>query len=116
MTARFIAGVLGLVFLAGCTSIPRDPLRVDGSTPAAFEASWSKLVSALNAEQQNQLNTAVLLIGATKQHDVGFQGSPVISPETLRSELNGKTYEDIIQAGAATGAKIQSVSHRGGRT
>jgi hypothetical protein len=73
-------------------------------------------VSALNAEQQNQLNTAVLLIGATKQHDVGFQGAPVISPETLRSELNGKTYEDIIQAGAATGAKIQSVSHRGGST
>jgi hypothetical protein len=64
------------VCLEGCTAVPKSVPRIDGSTPAAFEASWNSLVKTLNSEQQNKLNTAILLIGATKLHDSGFKGRP----------------------------------------
>ena len=35
-------------------------------------------------------------------------------PETLRSDLNGMTYDEIIKAGAATGTTIVGVEHHGG--
>jgi hypothetical protein len=112
MKARSFALSL-LLALAGCTTIPTSAPRIDGSTPAAFEASWRALVTTLNSEQQAKLNTAILLIGATKFHDSGFKEPTSFGPETLRSELDGKTYEEIIKAAAATGTTISNVSHHG---
>jgi hypothetical protein len=113
MKARAFALSFLLVALAGCTTIPTSAPRIDGSTPAAFETSRRALVTALNSEQQAKLNTAILLIGATKVHDSGFNEPTSFGPETLRRELDGKTYEEIIKAAAATGATISNVSHRG---
>jgi hypothetical protein len=100
-----------LVVLGGCTTLPMSSLKVDGSTPAAFEASWNALIATLDSGQKAKLDTAILLIGATKVHDSGFKEPTSFGPETLRSELDGKTYEQIIRAAAATGTTLESVSH-----
>ena len=114
-THRFTA-VLLLVALAGCTTTRTTAVRIDGSSPAAFEASWKALVATLNQEQQAKLNTAVFLIGATKLHNSGFKEPSSFGPETLRTELDGKTYDEIIKSGADTGTKIIGVEHHGGAT
>ena len=114
-THRFTA-VLLLLALAGCTTTRTTTVRIDGSSPAAFEASWKTLVATLNQEQQAKLNTAVFLIGANKLHNSGYKEGDSFGPETLRTELDGKTYDEIIKAGAATGAIIIRVEHHGGAT
>jgi hypothetical protein len=125
MTTRRLAALLLLIMLTGCATTPRaTPVRIDGSSPAAFDASWNALVATLNQEQQAKLNTAVLLIGATKSFNARKQAGDLtgpgpddtFGPETLRSDLDGKTYDEIIKAGAATGAKITGVEHHGGGT
>jgi hypothetical protein len=104
-----------LLALAGCTTTnaPTATPRIDGSSPAAFQASYETLVATLNSEQPAKLNTAIFLIGATK-----FRDSEVkeFGPETLRKDLDGKTYDEIIKAGAATGARIGGIEHQGSAT
>jgi len=114
-THRFTA-VLLLLALAGCTTTRTTAVRIDGSSPAAFEASWKALVATLNQDQQAKLNTAVFLIGATKLHNSGYKEGDSFGPETISAELDGKTYDEIIKAGAATGTKIIGVEHHGGGT
>ena len=123
MKTHCFAALLLLVTLAGCATTPRaTPVRIDGSSPAAYQASWKAMEATLNKEQQAKLNTAVLLIGATESlHAQMHGGEPIdtietFAPETLRSDLDGKTYDEIIKAGAATGAKITGVEHHGGGT
>jgi hypothetical protein len=111
MTPRSLVPSLVLVLVAACATVPQQPLRVDGSTPEAFRASWSRLVASLSSDQQAQLNTAVLLIGATKQRDSGFKDAAGFSPETLRLDLDGKTYADIVAAAKATGARVTGIEH-----
>jgi hypothetical protein len=114
-THRFTAVWL-LLALAGCTTTRTTAVRIDGSSPAAFEASWKALVSTLNQEQQAKLNTAVFLIGTSKLHYSGYKDGDSFAPETLRTELDGKTCDEIIKAGAATGTKVIGVEHHGGAT
>ena len=115
-THRFTA-VLLLLALAGCTTTRTTAVRIDGSSPAAFEASWKSLVATLDPEQQAKLNTAIVQIGATKSLNERMkEPTSSFGPETLRTELDGKTYDEIIKAGAATGTKIIGVEHHGGAT
>jgi hypothetical protein len=74
--------------------------------------SWSRLNASLSSYQQAQLNTAILILGATKLHDAGYKGPPSFGPETLRADLDGKSFDDILAAAKATGAKV-SVGPRG---
>jgi hypothetical protein len=111
MTARILVRSLLLAALVSCTTVPTKPPRIDASTPAAFDASWRALVATLNSEQETRLNTAILLIGATKFHNAGMTEPHSFGPETLRSELDGKTYEEILKAAAATGTTIGGVRH-----
>jgi len=120
MTTRRCAALLLLVTLAACATTPRaTAVRIDGSSPAAFDASWKALIATLDSEQMAKLNTAVLLIGATKSFNARMQGGEPIDtivPETVRSELDGKTYDEIIKAAAATGTTIKGVEHHRGAT
>ena len=116
MSARIPAFLVILTALAACATLMPQPLRIDGTTPAAFQASWTKLVSTLTAQEQTQLDTAVLLIGATKHHDSGFAGPSSFGAETLRTDLNGKTFAEIIAAAKATGARVTGVSHHATQT
>ena len=116
MRTHHVTAVLLLLALAGCTTTRTTAVRINGSSPAAFEASWKALVATLNQEQQAKLNIAVFLIGTTKLHNSGYKEGDSFGPETLRTELDGKTYDEIIKAGAATGTKIIGVEHHGGAT
>jgi len=111
MTFRRLALSMLLVLILGCASTPQQPLRIDGSTPEAFRSSYSSLYSSLSASQQAQLNSAILLLGATKLHDPAYQGQSTFGPETLRTELNGKTFDQIIAAAKATGTTFSVVHH-----
>jgi len=96
--------------LAGCASTPSGPVRIDGSSPEACQRSWKKLESSLNSQQRQQLDIALLLIGSTKQLRLGaLTTSPGISPETIREEIDGKDFEEIIALGKATGTRITDV-------
>jgi hypothetical protein len=105
--------ILSFVFItvfAGCASTPSGPVRIDGSSPQACEASWKRLESSLNGQQRQQLDLALLLIGSTKQHYQGtLTTSPGISPETIREEIDGKDFAEIIALAKATGTTITNV-------
>lgn len=105
-----IFGAALLVILAGCASTPSGPVRIDGSSPEACQRSWKRLESSLNGQQRQQLDIALLLIGSTKQHGLGtLTTSPGISPATIREEIDGKDFEEIIAIGKATGTRITDV-------
>ena len=51
-----------VLWLAGCAHTASAPLRIDGSSPAAFQASWDRMHRSLTRQQQAQLDVAILLI------------------------------------------------------
>jgi hypothetical protein len=105
---RVFTGVL--ILLTGCATIPAAPIRIDGSSPEACQASWNKLEASLNAQDRQQLDFALLLIGATRQHQLGtITTSPGISAASIREEIDGKDFQEIIALAKATGAKITNV-------
>src|ERR1700676_3267131 len=105
-----ILSFLLFTVLAGCASTPSGPVRIDGSSPEAYQRSWKRLESSLNGQQKQQLDLALLLIGSTKQHYQGtLTTSPGISPETIREEIDGKDFKEIIALGKATGTTITNV-------
>jgi hypothetical protein len=115
MNAFKIFGIVLIAVVTGCTSTPSGPLRIDGSSPQSCQASWNKLEASLNAQQRGQLDMALLLIGATKQHRLGTMAtSEGISPETIREEVDGKDFEEIVALGKATGARIGNVERPAG--
>ena len=116
MIPRCVFGLVFCFILVGCATTPEGPVRIDGSSQASFQSSWHDLVATLSSNQQARLNTAILLIGSTKLHDSHYSGPPSFGPETLRSELNGKTYREIIDTALATGSKITGVEHHGNTT
>jgi hypothetical protein len=105
--------VLALVLitvLAACATAPAAPLRIDGSSTGACQASWTKLEASLNGQQRQQLDIALLLIGSTKQHRLGtLTTSPGISPESIRQEIHGKDFDEIVALAKATGTAITDV-------
>ena len=108
---QFFGFVLA-VAMAGCASTPSGPLRMDGSSPEACQRSWKRMEASLSGQQRQQLDIALLLIGSTKQHRLGaLTTSPGISPETIREEIDGKDFEEIVALGKATGTRITNVEH-----
>ena len=96
--------------LAACATAPPAPIRIDGSSPEACRTSWKKLESSLNDQQRQQLDLALLLIGSTKQFRLGtVTTSPGISPETVRAEIDGKDFAEIVALAKATGTTITNV-------
>lgn len=108
---QFFGFVLA-VAMAGCASTPSGPLRMDGSSPEACQRSWKRMEASLSGQQRQELDIALLLIGSTKQHRLGaLTTSPGISPETIREEIDGKDFEEIVALGKATGTRITNVEH-----
>jgi hypothetical protein len=99
-----------LTVFAGCASTPPGQVRIDGSSPERCQASWKELESSLNDQQRQQLELALLVIGATKQHRLGtITTSQGISVETIREEIAGKDFEEIVALAKATGSRITNV-------
>ena len=61
---RLIVEVIAasVLWLTGCAHTASAPLRIDGSSPAAFQASWDRMHRSLTRQQQAQLDVAILLI------------------------------------------------------
>ena len=105
-----------IVAFEGCASTPSGPARIDGSSPKACDASWKGMEASLNSQQKQQLDFALLLIGSTKQHRLGtMASSPGISPNTIREEIDGKDFAEIIAFAKATGTKITDIERPAGR-
>jgi hypothetical protein len=99
-----------IVALAACAAVPQAPIRIDGSSPETCHVSWTKLEASLNAQQRQQLDIALLLIGSTKQRRLGtLTTSPGISPESIRAEIDGKDFEEIVALARSTGATVTNV-------
>jgi hypothetical protein len=106
---RILALVL-ITVLAACGTAPAAPLRIDGSSTEACRASWTKLEASLSAQQRRQLDIALLLIGSTKQHRLGtLTTSPGISPDSIRQEIDGKDFVEIVALAKATGTTVTNV-------
>ena len=100
------------VLAAACVTLPAAPIRIDGSSTEACQASWTKLESSLNTQQRQQLDIALLLIGSTQQHRLGtLTTSSGISPESIRQEIDGKNFDEIIALAKATGTTVTNVQH-----
>lgn len=107
-----LLGFVLVAALASCASMPADPVRIDGSSAQACEASWKKMAASLNGQQRQQLELALLLIGSTKQHQLGtLATSPGISPSSIREEIDGKDFDEIVATAKATGTRITNVEH-----
>jgi hypothetical protein len=105
-----------LVVLVGCVSTPSAPIRIDGSSAKACEASWKRMEASLNRQQQQQLDIALLLIGSTKMRQQGtLTTSAGISPASIREEIDGKDFAEILVLAKATGARITHVEHASSR-
>lgn len=105
-------GFVVVALLAGCASTPVGPVRIDGSSAPACEASWKKMEASLNGQQKQQLDLALLLIGSTKQHRLGtLATSGGISPQSIREEVDGKNFNEIVALAKATGTRITNVEH-----
>ena len=111
-----IAIFVMLAVLAGCASTPLGPVKIDGSSAKACEASWKRMEASLNGQQRQQLDLALLLIGSTKQLKEGtLTTSPGISAASIREEIDGKDFTEIVALAKATGTTITHVEHPSSR-
>lgn len=113
MEIRRMIGALAatsLLWLGGCTHAPPSgPLRIDGSSPAAFQASWDRMHRSLTREQQAQLDVAVLPIalGSYKSFtDVPPSLLAGVGPGNIRSQVDGMTFEDILALARSEPVKV----------
>jgi hypothetical protein len=98
--------------LCGCASHTLTEYRIDSSSEDAFHRSWQALAGHLTPDQTAQLNIAVLLIGATKQMAVGtLTSAPGIGPDTIRAEVDGMTFDEIVALSKRSGARITNIQH-----
>ena len=104
--------------LCSCaTATTAEPIRINGSSEASFDASFNSLVRSLNARERRAL--ALGLFGTLVSHEclapqavihltfspVGPKDAPLVRP--CREHLNGMSYQDILaavepQAGTST--------------
>ena len=75
-------------------------LRIDGSTPEAFQASWDRLHHSLTGQQQSQLDLAMLPIALGKYGSLREVPPSLlttgIGPQTIRAEIDGLSFQEII--------------------
>jgi hypothetical protein len=104
-----VIAVSGL-WLAGCAHAPPSaPLRIDGSSPAALQASWDRMHRSLTREQQAQLDVAVLPIAFGPYKS--FTNVPPallagVGPKDIRSQIDGMTFEEILALARSEPVKV----------
>jgi hypothetical protein len=102
--------LLAFTFASGAASaVAKEPVRLDGTTEATFDASFAKLVRSLRAPERRTL--ALGLFGALLKHEclapeavvrltfmpVEPKDGQMIRP--CREHLHGMSYTEILQAG-----------------
>jgi hypothetical protein len=86
------------VILIACAHTS-TPLRIDGSTPEAFQSSWDRLHKSLTPQQQSQLDVAILPIALGKYKSLSDAPSSLmagIGPQNIRTEIDGMSFAEIL--------------------
>jgi hypothetical protein len=109
--------MLGLAVMAACAHAPAGAvLRIDGSTPEAFQKSWDRMHASLMPGQQAQLEMALLPIALGKYKrftDVPASLLNGIGPETIRTDIDGLSYQEILDLAKRQPIKVSSPVHEG---
>jgi hypothetical protein len=101
-----------LLVVCGCASTPQtDTPRIDGTSDQSFDQSYVKLVQKLSSQEQRRFALAlfsVLLPEKCLSSDavVALTFLPASADRkaqlrTCRTQLNGKSYQDIVGAAEA---------------
>ena len=98
--------------LAACATTPVTPLTIDGSTDAAAEASWARMLGAVDSRKRMELLTAMVAInlqGVESVYDVaGNEDLHKLSISRVREQLDGMTADEILAyAGEVSTVKIR---------
>ena len=112
---RALFSNLAAVLLTACvhTAAP-TALRIDGSTPTTFQSSWDQLYKSLSPSQRSQLEVAILPIALGKYHsfvDVPPSTLAGIGPQTIRSEIDGMSFREILDLAQKQPIKIGLPQH-----
>jgi hypothetical protein len=101
----FIA--MALTLLGACAHTPPPApspapalMRIDGSTPEAFQASWDRMVQSLSPQGQAALSVAMLTIALGQYKSANAVPESVaanIGPQTIRTQVAGMTFEQILE-------------------
>jgi len=119
MTTRKFRSILpsfAVVALVACVHAPPPTvLRIDGSSPEAFQASWDRMYQSLRPSERSRLDVAILPIALGKYHSfLDVPPSllhPGIGPQTIRAEINGLSYPEIITLAQKQPIKVSGPSH-----
>ena len=96
---RHRVSLIAALLLLGCAHAPpQDTLRIDGSTPEKFQASWDQLNRSLTPHQQDTLSLAILPIALGKYKSATEIPSSLkgLGPQDIRTQVDGMTYDEII--------------------
>jgi predicted ATPase len=100
--------VLIAALLSACSD---HTIRIDGTSPASFAESHRRLVNSLSLADQTRLMLAETVIRAAATPKPSGQApgaQPEIVPlEAVRAELNGKTFDEIIQLSKSVHTKVK---------
>jgi hypothetical protein len=100
--------------LAACAHAPPTALRIDGSSPDTFQASWDRMRNSLSPSERSQLEIAVLPIALGKYHsfvDVPPSLLNGIGPQTIRTEIDGLSYPEILALAQKQPIKVSLPNH-----
>jgi len=107
-------GMVTSMFVA-CAHTPTSPtLRIDGSTPQRFQASWDRMSTSLSPRQQSELSVAILLIALGKYQSLADLPPSIksgIGPQSVRKQIDGMSFEEILALANRQSVKVVKVEH-----
>jgi len=89
---RCLACLLTVAWVVGCTTAH---VRIDGSSPEAFERTHAKMVSSLSPVDRIKLEAAELMIRGAAGPKSSDGSSTPVPLSAIRGELDGKSFEQI---------------------
>jgi hypothetical protein len=107
-----ISVAAAVLFLSGCATTGEwRALNIDGSSDAAFRESLTRLNYELPYSRSRMFELALVDIANTRVQSAGEtdDGSPAYSEDDFRSDLNGLTYEEVIEFADQSGPSIKTL-------
>jgi hypothetical protein len=103
-----------VLFLSGCASTGEwRALNIDGSSESAFGESLARLNDELSYSRGQMFALALVDIANTRVQSAGEtdDGSPAYSENDFRNDLNGLTYDKVIELADQSGPSIKKLYH-----
>lgn len=92
------------------TSFGTEPVRIDGSSDAAAQASWIKMLNSLEQEKMHELTIAfakISLVGVNSVFDLAKNPDLMpLSITKIKDQVDGLTADQIIQLGNEVNSTI----------